>query len=394
MNRILQRTILFTCFLFVSAANIRAQQNRFIYIQSENKQLFYIKQGDKLFSSSDAGYLIISQLAEGSYELSLSFPKNEWPPQTIACTIKDADLGYLLKNFGDKGWGLANMQTAQVIMAKKDAMVHPTPSFEIATDSFSIILASVVNDPGILKRPLAVKDTQAIVTNESKAENKPVSAKEEKEVVADQKKELPAASVSEIKKLKQESITGGINLTYLDVVNNNTDTVFIFIPAVTVAVPGTMKPVKPKETQMKDSLPAATDSKFIDMELPNPNLKKDTGVVATDTLAGGEMKATAQHERCKQVATNRDLMKLRKQIAAEANDNSMINVALKKFRSTCFSTEQVKNLGGLFLGDEGKYKLYVAAYPFVSDLPEFASLQSELKDEYYISRFKAMMLRQ
>ncbi len=74
MNRILQRTILFTCFLFISAVNIRAQQNRFIYIQSENNQLFYIKQGDKLFPSSEAGYLIIPQLENDSDELSLSFP--------------------------------------------------------------------------------------------------------------------------------------------------------------------------------------------------------------------------------------------------------------------------------------------------------------------------------
>ncbi|HNU87673.1 MAG TPA: hypothetical protein PKJ94_05270, partial [Ferruginibacter sp.] len=135
MNRILQRTILFTCFLFVSAVNIRAQQNRFIYIQSENRQLFFIKQGDKLFPSSDAGYLVIPQLANGSYELSLSFPKNEWPQQTIGCIIKDADLGFLLKNFGDRGWGVVNMQSAQVIMAKKDAVINPAPLFEMATDS-------------------------------------------------------------------------------------------------------------------------------------------------------------------------------------------------------------------------------------------------------------------
>lgn len=389
MNRILQRTILFACFLFVSAVNIRAQQNRFIYIQSETRQLFYIKQGDKLFSSSDAGYLIIPQLAEGSYELSLSFPKNEWPQQTITCPIKDVDLGFLLRNFGDKGWGLANMQTAQVIMAKKDVLVNRAPLFEMATDSFSIILASVVNDPGILKRPFAVKDTQAVVANETKAADKQVVVKEEKETVADQKTGQPAESVSGIKKLKQENVPTGINITYVDIINNKTDTVLVFIPA--VAVSKTTKPGKSNETQAKDSLPATKDSRFIDMELPNPNLNKDTAAVVTDTLAGKEMKTVVQNVRCKQVATNKDFMNLRKQMAAETNDNSMINVALKKFRSTCFSTEQVKNLGSLFLGDEGKYKLYVAAYPFVSDLPEFSSLQTELKDEYYISRFKAML---
>lgn len=391
MNRILKRTILFTCFLFVSAVNICAQQNRFIYIQSENRQLFYIKQGDKLFTSSDAGYLIIPQLAEGSYELSLSFPKNEWPQQTIGCIIKEADLGFLLKNFGEKGWGLANMQSAQVIMAKKDEVINPVPAFEMATDSFSIILASVVNDPGILKRPVAVKHTSAVVVNETKAAEKPVTVKEEKETVVDQQKELPAESVSGIKKLKQENIATGINITYLDSINNKTDTVLVFIPVIAVSTSKKTEYAKPREIQTKDSLPPTKDSRFIDMELPNPNLKKDTVVMAPDTLTGGEMKTAVQNANCKQEATSKDFRNLRKQMAAEATDNSMINVALKKFRSTCFSTEQVKNLGSLFLGDEGKYKLYVAAYPFVSDLPEFKSLLSELKDEYYISRFKAML---
>ncbi|HNG64489.1 MAG TPA: hypothetical protein PLK54_12075 [Ferruginibacter sp.] len=59
----------------------------------------------------------------------------------------------------------------------------------------------------------------------------------------------------------------------------------------------------------------------------------------------------------------------------------------------CYSTEQIRNLGSLFLTDEGKYKLYVAAYPFVADLDLFGTLGSELKDAYYISRFRAMLTR-
>ncbi len=78
-------------------------------------------------------------------------------------------------------------------------------------------------------------------------------------------------------------------------------------------------------------------------------------------------------------------------MAAELNDGDMINTALKKFRSTCFTTEQVKNLGGLFLNEEGRYRLFVAAYPFVSDLAAFNSLEAELKEEYYIIRFRAML---
>lgn len=78
-------------------------------------------------------------------------------------------------------------------------------------------------------------------------------------------------------------------------------------------------------------------------------------------------------------------------MAAESSDDNMISEAKKVFKSKCFSTRQVKNLGSLFLTDEGRYKFFDAAYAYVSDLNEFPSLQTELKEEYYINRFKAML---
>ena len=51
----------------------------------------------------------------------------------------------------------------------------------------------------------------------------------------------------------------------------------------------------------------------------------------------------------------------------------------------------IKNLSTLFLNDDGKYKFFDAAYTHVSDPENFSSLAAELKDEYYINRFKAML---
>ena len=45
----------------------------------------------------------------------------------------------------------------------------------------------------------------------------------------------------------------------------------------------------------------------------------------------------------------------------------------------------------LFLNDAGKYKFFDAAYLYVSDVENFASLKEELKDGYYINRFRAML---
>src|SRR6188768_2663174 len=75
-------------------------QNRFIYIQTENKQAFYVKMDKKILSSSASGYMIISKLIDSTYKFSIGFPKNEWPEQNVTITLKEADAGYLLKNLG------------------------------------------------------------------------------------------------------------------------------------------------------------------------------------------------------------------------------------------------------------------------------------------------------
>ena len=94
---------------------------------------------------------------------------------------------------------------------------------------------------------------------------------------------------------------------------------------------------------------------------------------------------------CKTNASDDDFFKLRKKMAAEKNDEAMVKVAKKAFRTRCFSTDQVKNLSSLFLKDEGRYNFFDAAYPFVSDSAVFPSLENQLTDPYYITRFKAMI---
>jgi len=102
---------LFLICLFFSFT-LKAQQSHFIYIQTDNKQPFYVKLDKTIYSSASSGYLIIPQLKTGSYSFVIGFPKNEWPEQNIRCSVENKDLGYILKNFGDKGWGLFNLQSS------------------------------------------------------------------------------------------------------------------------------------------------------------------------------------------------------------------------------------------------------------------------------------------
>ena len=94
---------------------------------------------------------------------------------------------------------------------------------------------------------------------------------------------------------------------------------------------------------------------------------------------------------CKSFATDDDYLKIMKKMVAENNDEDMIRAARKIFKDKCFTTEQIKNLSVLFLKDEGKYMFFDAAYPFVSDSDLYATLEKQLSDNYYITRFRAMI---
>ena len=78
-------------------------------------------------------------------------------------------------------------------------------------------------------------------------------------------------------------------------------------------------------------------------------------------------------------------------MAAEDTDDGMIKAAQKFLKSKCYTVEQVKNLAVLFLKDEGKYKFFDVAYAFVADSHNFHTLENQLADPYFITRFKAMV---
>ena len=90
-------------------------------------------------------------------------------------------------------------------------------------------------------------------------------------------------------------------------------------------------------------------------------------------------------------ASNDDFFKLRKKMASAKTDDSMLEIAKKGFKAKCFSSEQVKSLGALFLKEAGRYAFFDMAYQFVWDTHNFSSLEDQLSEPYYKSRFKAMI---
>ena len=381
-------------FLLLATTALHAQQYYFAYVQTDNKQPFYVKVNDKLLSSSASGYVVIPKLITGNYTVTFGFPKEQFPQQTINLNIAAADAGFLLKDFGAKGWGLFNLETMQVAM--NNTAGNSTTATAVANDDvFSNTLSGVANtDLSVPKKPVTV-----VVP-----ETKPVIVKVEEKVSS-------PATINAIKKINSSSDVDGKSYTYVDNTGAQNDTINVFIAANKIASPS--EPVKEvfivkeeepivKETKVivKEDKPA----KFLDIDMDKPAANNSVPVTATKPLQAASTTSITKPDTekkdkpivnfnsdCKAMADDNAFLKLRKKMAALSSDDAMLDAAKKTFKNTCFSVEQVKNLSALFLNDTGKYIFFDAAYPHVYDSQNFGTLLNILTDQYYISRFKAMI---
>jgi hypothetical protein len=148
-------------FLILASLSALAQHNHYIYIQSDNQQNFYIRKGSEIISSSTSGFVILPKIAPGQQEFLVGFPKNLYPEYQFAIDIKGKDRGFALKNFNEKGWGLFDLQSLEVIMGKKiepkkeEVKIEAGPMTE---DPFSVILASAVGDQRIREISLVYRE--------------------------------------------------------------------------------------------------------------------------------------------------------------------------------------------------------------------------------------------
>lgn len=434
---------LFRLFVFciLATSSIKAQKVYFVYLQTENQQPFYARMGEKIYNSAPSGYLILSNLRDSLYGVNIGIQGSQAPDQAYSITINRKDQGFLIKNLGDKGWGLFNLSSMAVIMPISNPVspVQTVKTEKREDNAFTNLLAKAADDSTIKEKPIiertVEKKPDAVALNTEKKEEvksdlkevvppkqdeikkeiilAPLVIKEESKVdtsiineqtqesrnVAQMKADsiaaatnkeaelarqeavrtqdsidkakLAAIAVVEYKrsvvKLKSEnSTTAGIGLVFHDMLpDDKTDTIRILIPAETT---------KTNTVELKQE-----EKKFLD-------------IPSTDSVQPGDPKVSAtKSNNCKGVASTDDFFKLRKKMAGETNDDKMITEAKKVFKTKCFATSQIKNLATLFLSDEYKYKFFDAAYQYVNDLENFPSLQSELKEEYYINRFNAML---
>lgn len=417
-------------FLFSLYINVvSSQEKHFVFIQSDNHQPFYVTLKGKNYSSSSSGYVIIPKLNDGDYNLSIGFAKNAYPEQNFTVSINNKDLGYNLKNFEEKGWGLFNLQTLGVTMATVGSTptdVAANPSDAAAADddfviSFNKKKKEPVKDTTIAKVQQPQSDVpvtppaKTLETEVIKAVDTAVIVKTDVNTntttdtlasnVAPKKEETAANNntSNNVKKVSEVNNTEGVYLSYVDSAGKRTDTIQVIIPSGgtgstdsaispattknnTAAPTAAATEVKPASEVKSKAKKKSDEPKFLDLTVNAPEKDK-----AQPVAKPAETFTIMPNSNCKNIADEEDYAKLRKKMAEQTTDEKMINEAKKVYRNKCFTTSQIKGLSTLFLSDEGRFKFFDASFVSVADSSEYPTLQSEFIDPAYVARFKALL---
>ena len=428
--------------LAISGTHSFAQQAYYMYVQAGAAQPFYARIQNRIYSSSENGYMIVPRLHDSTYEVFIGFARNVIPEQHFSVEMNKQDQGFELRNFGEKGWGLFNLQNMAVIMNTNLTQPAPTGNTgERKNDAFSAMLANVVNDSAILyaaakpvtvppvkiepvKEPeLTIKDTAVTLT--SSPVTKPVTAppaEEKKEVLSDTvlvakaaEKKAPVPVPPPVKEVvtttpatqnKVDSVTtrntpkksdpttekpfivrvseskneDGYQAVYIEQYNFSTDTVNIVIPVKETPPAAITQTARPAISQKTPDTTAAVVT-------ANPPVT----VLAADTASEKKQALVVTNSDCKNLASDNDVDKLRVKIIAENAVDDKLVVARKYFKAKCYSVKQIKALTELFPSDESKYRFFDTSYPFISDTDNFSSLEELISNDYYKTRFKAMI---
>jgi len=400
---VLKLYLIFILVLSLSCV-VQAQDLRFVYMQTENQKPFYIKRNEQRIASSASGYIIIPRLAEGIYKIVIGFPQSTLPEFSVTVNVEETDAGYLIKNDADQGSYVVDLKTMEPVALERLPVAVKNGSTIRTNDGFARISAEVVNDSSIAEITVFVKPALTTVKAAvMKAQH--ILPVQQSDSAIINKSASKSKNKTPVSKLAQKNTGEGMMITYLD----NEDTVSVFLPVARTDIQAATQEKIDASVVAKKEIDSVKNIRFIEMELQNPNQQQDTGALKKDDFVIKEKKNKAAANAgiiqpdsvginseqadttCKKTATESDFLQLRKVMAAEKSAADMLKLAVTDFRNTCYNTEQIKNLGLLFITEEERYEFYVAAFPYVLDAGNFGKLESQLADSYYITRFKAML---
>ncbi|MBG9374971.1 DUF4476 domain-containing protein [Panacibacter sp. DH6] len=418
---------LLTIFLFINAVSgaYAQQQDHFVYIQSDDKTPFDVTVNGTTYTSSAIGYVIVPKLAKGDYKFAVGFPNKKFPDQEFSFTIDKVDMGFALKNYGDKGWGLYNLQTLDITMAGGKALseVAADAGEQPNNNAFGNMLSEVVDDSTlnkkvILEKTAEQKAAEAFVQQQNTGIKAADTATQfaKAQPVAEKESVSFSAQTKPLSKLNEFISAGGRDVIFVDNGNGLNDTIRIFLPKTltdlqeeavaaksdTVATPRAESNPAIQKEEIADTAKSEVTVKTGEPGNPFFNAGEDKSrgkdLVETEMTRKDETKDQRDAKpvaltppNCAGTVSESDVDKLRKRIVSASGEEKMLAAVRKTIQDKCISTTQVKSLGPLFPSDDSRFNFLKTVFTSVSDTDNLASLDSQLIDPVYKTRFKELL---
>lgn len=397
------RKIVFGMSFLLMASVVLAQRTNFVYLQTDPQQPFFIKLNEKVISSSAAGYLILPKLTAGTYTITIGFAGGKLAEQKFDLQVQNSDKGYLIKQLGGGELSLFDLQTAALLPAASTKGATTAKLEKENVSAFTNALSKASADTTLLYgKPkqevpaIAKQEPQPVVTQPVPVQTPAAVTKEVKDtllvvketVVAE--KETRAAVKETVTPVKEETVT--VTETVKDAVVPPVIPAEkpAAVPAETAVLNSTIQRKTVTETGegtivvYEEAFENGSKELITIIVPPAKEIFKETPVTTTQSPI---LKANI----CKNNASEKDFLAVRRKMVAKTNDEAMIEEAEKVFKTKCFTTTQVKNLGNMFLSNAGKYNFFAMAKSYVSDINNFPGLAAELKDNFYIGQFNKLI---
>lgn len=216
------RTVIFVWACLMLCGRLWAQDQRhYVYIQSEKAQPFYVKHNGKVLSSTERGYIIISQLESGTAPITVGFAGKESKEAQFNLRIGKNDQGFLLKQADKSGYSLYDLQSFRELKsdagdgamaiaepapaavepeldtAKKEMMANMQKDLETAFADKAVVTGPSSSKPAPAKstNPFSSALDKVVVTGDDRNEPEP-----EPEVKPAAAPTAPVATEGEVKK--------------------------------------------------------------------------------------------------------------------------------------------------------------------------------------------------
>lgn len=377
-----------------------AQKVYFLYIESETRSPFYVKRGEQVYSSSSSGYLILAKLPDSTYTVTVG-PGANASELRFEIPLKGKDRGFVLKKLQD-GWALFDLQSLELIRPASSG--NPMHSgVRLREDRFTTLLSQAAADTSLLYQPVMAS---GVVQVQKMPAPKQVTTADAAAVPTVLAAHLP---VSTAPPDNQDSLLTRGPLPETMPVDRPADTS-------TAPVVRVLPEANPSDSIDENKVQAPAYKRSVVSRYAESSTMEGFGLVYTDDAAGAidtirilipnpktvfaaaaeqpvattPVQSIQPAPLCTEQAGEKEFFKLRRNLAAIDSEADMTLAAIAVFRKRCFSVAQVKNLSSLFLTQSGKYAFLEAAYPFVYNRDQFATLQTELFDPAYLARFKAL----